>query len=56
MPYPEEASIAEMVSYTAQALWSCGYMKTAFSGSVKQVCRLPATTVLGHAYNTLDLD
>ena len=28
MPYPEEASTAEMVNYTVQALWSYGYMKT----------------------------
>ena len=26
MPYPEEASIAEMVNYTILALWSYGYM------------------------------
>ena len=28
MPYPEEASTAEMVNYTVQALWSYGYTKT----------------------------
>ena len=26
MPYPEEASTAEMVNYTIQALWCYGYM------------------------------
>ena len=33
MPNPEEASSAEIVNYTVQALWSYGYMKTAFSAS-----------------------
>ena len=28
MPYPEEASTAEMINYTIQALWSYKYMKT----------------------------
>ena len=28
MPYPEEASTAEIVNHTIQALWSYGYMKT----------------------------
>ena len=28
MPYPEEASTAEMVNYTIKILWSYGYMKS----------------------------
>ena len=30
MSYPEEASTAEMVNYTVQALWSYEYMKFYF--------------------------
>ena len=52
MPYPEKVSTAEMVHYIVQAevqaLWSYGYMKMAFSGSVKWVCCPPALAVLGH--------
>ena len=36
MPYPEEASITEMVNYTVQALW---IMETVLSDSVKRVRR-----------------
>ena len=48
MSYPEEASTADIVNYTIQALWSYGYTKTAFSGSLKWASCLPALAVLGH--------